>query len=77
MIRANKPRIQYNPVFRDSSSNSPFEDIFLYDNKQVYSREKDTEIIETEIKTEDGASGCFYSFNKIISNIIEYFKCTI
>ena len=77
MTRGNKPRIQYNPVFRDSSSNSPFEDIFLYDNKQVYSREKDTEIIETEIKTEDGASGCFYSFNKIISNIVDYFKCTI
>ena len=31
MLRRDRPRLQYNPLFRDSSSNYPFEDIFLYD----------------------------------------------
>ncbi len=75
MIRANKQRLQYNPVFRDSSSNSPFEDIFLYDNNPIdYNRENSYRKDERVIETEDGSSGCFYSFNKMIINIIDYFK---
>lgn len=83
MTRGNKPRIQYNPVFRDSSSNHPFEDIFLYDNDtSIYYNNRQT-INGDNIKqdyendnekdNEKDNTGCFYSFNKIIIKIVGYF----
>jgi len=77
MTRGNKPRIQYNPVFRDSSSNHPFEDIFLYDNYIPLNHAVHQNInginIPDEIEKEKEAVSCFYSFNKIIIRIIGYF----
>ena len=78
MTRGNKPRIQYNPVFRDSSSNYQFEDIFLYDNP-VTSNYKEQQNInrnlsdEKEKEKEIDNNGCFYSFNKTIIRIVSYF----
>lgn len=81
MTRGNKPRIQYNPVFRDSSSNYPFEDIFLYDNyiplnHSVHQNSNGTNLPdegENEKEKEKELVGCFYSFNKIIVRIVGYF----
>jgi hypothetical protein len=81
MTRGNKPRIQYNPVFRDSSSNYPFEDIFLYDNHTTSNYKEQPNFNkpqlsydhEKEKENEKDNPGCFYSFNKIIIWIGSYF----
>jgi hypothetical protein len=79
MTRGNKPRIQYNPVFRDSSSNSPFEDVFLYDNpttsnyKEQPNFNRSNLSDDKEKEKENDNHGCFYSFNKIIIWIGSYF----
>ncbi len=77
MTRGNKPRIQYNPVFRDSISNHPFEDIFLYDNyipinHSVHQNSNGINLPD-ETEKEKEVAGCFYSFNKIIIKIVGYF----
>ena len=79
MTRGNKPRIQYNPVFRDSSSNSPFEDVFLYDNPVTSNYKEHQNINRINLSDEKYKEkeidnpGCFYSFNKIIILIGSYF----
>jgi len=79
MTRGNKPRIQYNPVFRDSSSNSPFEDVFLYDNpttsnyKEQPNFNRSNLSDDKEKENDIDNQGCFYSFNKIIIWIGSYF----
>ena len=77
MTRGNKPRIQYNPVFRDSSSNHPFEDIFLYDNPTTSNYKEHQNINRSQLsddkENEINNYGCFYSFNKIIIWIGSYF----
>jgi len=81
MTRGNKPRIQYNPVFRDSSSNSPFEDVFLYDNPTTsnykeqpnFNRSNLSDDKDKEKENDIDNHGCFYSFNKIIIKICSYF----
>lgn len=63
MIRTNRQKIQYNPLFIDSSKNHTFEDdIFLYDttSNTIYEKEVDT-------------NGCFYWFNETISKFLYYF----
>jgi len=79
MTRGNKPRIQYNPVFRDSSSNSPFEDVFLYDNPTTSNYKEQPNFNRSNLSDEKEKEndidnhGCFYSFNKIIIKISSYF----
>jgi hypothetical protein len=76
MTRINRPRIQYNPVFRDSSSNHPFEDIFLYDADKTninYSVQQSIDRADISHQDNNENNGCFYSFNKIIIKILSYF----
>ena len=67
MLRRDRPRLQYNPLFRDSSSNYPFEDIFLYDADK-----RSNSIDEKDVKDVD-TPGCFYWLNKSILNFFSYF----
>jgi|LakMenEpi03Aug12_release.lakeMendotaPanAssembly.Ray.scaffolds.fasta_scaffold641939_3 hypothetical protein len=69
MLRRDRPRLQYNPLFRDSSSNYPFEDIFLYD---THTRSNSIDEKDEKDKELD-APGCFYWFNKKILNFFSYF----